>query len=1291
MRLAEMKRCLPSSLKDQIVCHDLYLIQTNRALTTEEHNCLNQLVQLIDGYGQKSQTMTLMEMKQSLKPSDLLLLPRRGTRSPWASKAGNVLSAILPELSCRIEKGLLINSLEARSRATARLKAAPCHDRMTEELFNSKTLSDYFNNEPIQTRQVNRIQLHQLEKFNHQWGLALSKEELQHLIDFYRKTKNQPTDLELMAFAQLNSEHCRHKVFNSNLSFNDKIKTPSLFALIKSTAKLSPLISAYKDNAAIFATRRLLNFHPAPTSYGNYAYKKQKTHLVFKAETHNHPTFVSPYPGAATGVGGEIRDELACGRGAHSKAGFVGFNVSELLIEHGLRWERDLSTPAGKANGLSIMTQAPLGGSNYGNEYGRPTLAGYFRTLCCIKDGIEFGYHKPLMLAGGWGEINANQLNKKITDPAALLIVLGEPALRIGIGGSSTSSLAGQDEQLDFASVQRDNAEMERRCAEVIRQCVLLEDRNPIQFIHDLGAGGIGNAIAELLKDNDYGGEINLDRIPIDDKTMIAREIWNNESQERFIIATSNLELFTTICQRENTPFAVIGSVNPSKHLRIISKEDKVIMDVPLKLLFPNQKPTKLANQTPPPKQDPAPPFLSPENLLKHSKEVLRLPAVASKSFLITIGDRSVGGLTAREQLVGPWQQPVSDYAATMADYESYGGEVCALGERSPVAVINPPAAARLALGEVITNLAASGIKEMKEIRLCANWMAAVDSDAQLYQLYRSVATITQELCPQLQLSIPVGKDSLFMKAEWDHNDKRHKVISPISLVMSGLAQVEDLRYSLSPQLEPTGQLWLVSLRAKPSRLGGSALYQSINYWEEETADLDDPQKLKKFFTFISELVHKQILSAYHDCSDGGIWAALCEMAFCTNCGIKAELNHLMKKEQGIYRALFNEELSALVQVRPDSQELFHQLANQYQISETLYPIGAPISQNKISICLEKKTLLETEMTELRSIWHSLSDSIRHQRDNPICVSQEALIQSIKEEKGLQERLSFDLQQKYQSIAIYSQSKPRVAILRTQGINGQREMAVAFTRAGFSADDIHINDLLHHRNKGLKDYKGLVFCGGFSYGDALGAGSGWAAQILLNSYLRQQFETFFHRQDSFTLGVCNGCQALAKMAAIIPGANWQCDFLPNQSSRFEARTIMVTIPDSPSIFFRDMTTSLLPVTSAHAEGRASFSSEAQAAKIISNHQAAMFYADSQGEVTQNYPFNPNGSTNAIAALTTEDGRVTIMMPHPERVLRRLAQNWRKPTINKMKKAIDDYSGDSSAWFALFLNARLWVS
>ena len=511
----------------------------------------------------------------------------------------------------------------------------------------------------------------------------------------------------------------------------------------------------------------------------------------------------------------------------------------------------------------------------------------------------------------------------------------------------------------------------------------------------------------------------------------------------------------------------------------------------------------------------------------------------------------------------------------------------------------------------------------------------------------------------------------------------------PFSLVMSGLAQAQDLRYGLSPQLEPTGQLWLVSLRTKPSRLGGSSLYQSINYWEEETADLDDPQKLKDFFAFISELVHKQILSAYHDSSDGGIWASLCEMAFCANCGIKAELSQLMKKEKDIYRALFNEELGALVQVKPASEELFHRLANRYQLSK--YPIGIPVSQNKISICSEGKTLLEAKMTELRSIWHGLSDSIRYQRDNPSCVSQEASIQSIKEEKGLQEKLSFDLQQKYQSIAIYSQSKPRVAILRTQGINGQREMAMAFTRAGFSADDIHINDLLNHRDKGLKDYKGLVFCGGFSYGDALGAGSGWAAQILLNSYLRQQFETFFHRQDSFTLGVCNGCQTLAKMAEIIPGADWQCDFLANQSSRFEARTIMVSIPASPSIFFRDMTTSLLPVSSAHAEGRASFSSEAQAAKILSSRQVAMFYADSHGKATQSYPFNPNGSTNSIAALTTEDGRVTIMMPHPERVLRRLAQNWRKPAISKTKKAMDDYSSDSSPWLALFLNARLWVS
>lgn len=1266
-------------------------------MTKEEKDCLKQLTQLLDGYGKPSKIMSLAEMAQSLQETDLLLLPRRGTRSPWASKAGDIFSAILPNLRCRVEKGVLISDSKAPIpeglvSIPKRLASIPAYDRMTEELFNSDELPGYFDEEVVESGTVSSIAPDQLKRINREWGLALSHEELQDLADFYHKARRQTTDLELMAYAQLNSEHCRHKVFNSQLRFNGKAKADSLFSLIKSTSKLSPLISAYKDNAAIFETRTTdWDFHPAPIAYGHYSHKKQKTHLVFKAETHNHPTFVSPYPGAATGVGGEIRDELACGRGAHSKAGFVGFNVSELNIMASARkWERGLGTPIGKASGLGIMLQAPLGGSNYANEYGRPNLAGYFRTLSCVKDGIEFGYHKPLMLAGGWGEIHSNQLNKKITDPAALLIVLGEPALRIGMGGSSTSSRASQDEQqqLDFASVQRDNAEMGRRCAEVIQQCAQLGDKNPIQFIHDLGAGGVGNAIAEVLKDNDCGGEIQLEKIPIADKTMIAREIWNNESQERFIIATADPELFANICRRENAPFAIIGKVNSSKRLRLITKEDEPLMDAPLELFFPNRPLTRSGN---PPKgrSIAEPPKFSEKELEAHATDVLRLPAVASKSFLITIGDRSVGGLTAREQLVGPWQQPVSDYAATMADYESYHGEVCALGERSPVAVINAPAAARLAVGEVITNLAASGIKQIKDIRLCANWMAAVDDGDQLHQLYQSVWEVTQELCPELELSIPVGKDSLFMKAEWEEEEQKYRVISPVSLVMSGLAQVRDLRYGLSPQLDESGELWLIALRAEPSRLGGSALYQSINHWSGETPNLDEPKKLKDFFSLISELTRHQVLSAYHDCSDGGIWAALCEMAFTANCGLKIELDSLMEKEKSIYSALFNEELGALVQVKPDRKELFHQLAKKYQLD--VHPIANPVAKDEISIRLEEKLLLTKKMTELRSDWHGLSDVIREGRgDNPDCVRNESIIRLNKREPGLREEVAFDLKEKYQSITAYSRSKPRVAILRTQGINGQREMAAAFSRAGFSAHDVHMNDLLQQREKGLKDYKGVVFCGGFSYGDALGAGSGWAAKILLNPYLREQFETFFHRKDSFTLGVCNGCQTLAKMARLIPGANWQCDFLPNESRRFEARTVMVKIPSSPSIFFSGMEESLLPVASAHMEGKASFSSENQAKKIQENHQVALFYADSEGQPTQYYPFNPNGSTQAIAALTTKDGRATVLMPHPERVLRRLAQNWRKPEIHAMKKAADDYASDSSPWFAMFLNARLWV-
>lgn len=1396
-------------------CQDFYLLRTHRPLEEDERKQLHTLNQI--AHNGESDIKPLEDfVKGSMDTMSFFILPRAGTRSPWSSKAQAILKELFPPVETRIEKGWRWTvNLDAEWEDVLGTFA---RDRMTESVFTAQELLHFFDapSLPTATRSIAMTERTTLKRMNAEWGLALSEQELDYLMDVYRELGRPATDAELMAFSQLNSEHCRHKVFNSALSFNRTKMPATLFAMIKSTsaAAAAGLISAYEDNAAIFATRTAQGFHPLAEACGLYHERQETNHLVFKAETHNHPTFVSPHPGAATGIGGEIRDELACGRGARTKAGFVGFSVADLSLPWSLPNETKAGEAPNKARGMDIMLEAPLGGSTYGNEFGRPCLGGYFRTLNCVKEGVYFGHHKPIMLAGGWGEIASAQVKKEIdvSQGPVHLIVLGEPALRIGLGGSSVSSMKSSDdnEELDFASVQRDNAEMERRCAEVIYQCTQYGDENPIQFIHDVGAGGVGNALTELLKDNDCGGEVHLEKIPIADESMSPLEIWNNESQERFVLAVGekNLQLFDKLARREDAPYAVVGRVK-SKQLKVMREEgeDKKqtsIIDLPLHSLFPEEelhlsaeipaqhapayqalrqqryqlsaeiqhKKKDGASSAPPftretaqpaarksdpdeaaPQASSASSYVKPqprraeseyanslisgaptdtdkkaESITATAIDILRLPAVASKSFLITINDRSVGGLTAREQLIGPWQQPVSDYAATLQDYHSHAGEVCALGERTPVAVLNPPAAARLALAEVITNLAAAGIKDLKDIRLCANWMAAVEDKGQLYALYESVRTVTQELCPQLQLAIPVGKDSLFMRAEWTEpteeatlgdettaeerekamaeegattkegkeakkgtgaekrKEKLVRVISPISLVMSGLAPVADVRLGVTPQLSKKGILYLVSLQSKGEarqlRMGGSAYTQLRDHWEGETPDLDEASRLRIFFEFISGLTQRRIITAYHDISDGGLWGTLCEMAFATNCGLNIEMSGLAKQRKEIHQQLFNEELGAVIQVSPAMEEAFQQEAAKFEMM--IHSLGAPNAEDLIHLTWWDELVLEEKMTRLRLHWHSVSDNIRILRDEDSCVQQEQDLQQNYAYPGLREDFDYaQLQEKTKSIAILNKEKPRVAILRTHGINGQREMAAAFSQAGFSAYDVHINDLLNGDKMSWADYKGAVFCGGFSYGDALGAGSGWAASILLNMRLREQFEQFFARPDTFTLGVCNGCQALAKMEEIIPDADWHCEFKPNQSQRFESRTVMMKVAKSKSIFLQGMEGSLLPIAAAHGEGRAVFHSSAQVDTLNKKQQAALFYANSQGRITQQYPLNPNGSARAIAGITSADGRVTLMMPHPERVFRRAAQTWRNPAAEWNEQ-------DTSPWHTIFLNARLWV-
>ena len=1222
-------------------------------------------------------------------------------------------------------------------------------------------------------KKVNMDDLAKLQVVNREWGLAISPDELEYLRDVYRKLGRSATDAELMMFAQINSEHCRHKIFNAAIITDDSAAKsesqngyrPTMFGLIKKTSRESPagLVSAYTDNAAIFATTEVSAFNRYEGDRSSeYKHREQKRHLIFKAETHNHPTFVSPFPGAATGVGGEIRDELACGIGGRTKAGFAGFSVSDLLLDsNNYDWEQDFGYLFGKASAKQIMLEAPLGSSRYANEFGRPTLAGYFRTLSCERDGIKYGYHKPIMLAGGWGEISDDQAIKPEEIKAGMsLVLMGEPALRIGIGGGSISSLKSsgskQNIELDFASVQRDNAEMEKRCAEAIEACSRLGDKNPIIFIHDLGAGGLGNAVAELLKDGKCGGDVVLSDIPIADNSMSPAEVWSNESQERFLLAVDPklLGKFKKICQRENAPYKVIGATNKSGELRLMQQDNKDNRDddainLPLDVLFPKTPKEIIISYTPVKTKDFEMPNIS--EISEYAEKVLQLPAVASKGFLITIGDRFVGGLTAREQMVGPWQVPINDYAATLADFSGFGGEAAAIGERTPLAILNPKAAVRMALAEVITNLAASGIKKLQDIKLCANWMAASNEDGQMANLYEGVRTLTEEMCQALGLAIPVGKDSLFMSASWD----KQNVISPLSLIMSGLAPLTDVRLGVDPLLHTdtyknaggnetadgsnsllhtdtyknidgsksllqtdtyknTGAdnsllhtdtyknmlpaLWLVSARHGSNRLGGSALAQVMQQWEGETADIESPKDIANFFSFVSGAVQDKLLLAYHDVSDGGLWTTLSEMAFASNCGLSIDLTGMMKQQQDEYTALFGEEAGAVIQVAPENEDKVLERGKQHNL--TLHKLGVPTNENKIKIIYAKRTLIDKKMSEMRSLWNKVSDGMRELRgDNKLCVKQESSLIEDFSYKGIQENLKFDMTGKYlsyQSIKPLSKSRPKVAILRNQGVNSNIETALAFHNAGFEAVDVHINDLGGNGSDKLKRYKGAILCGGFTYGDSMGAGVGWAASILYNPKLKEEFQQFFQRKDTFTLGICNGCQVLAYLQKIIDGADWNCRFKRNESSRFEdrrfidnrfeARTVMVKICKSPSIFFSGMEGSVIPVASAHGEGMATFDSSEDGERVLNNEQAAMVYTDGEGNDNPAYPLNPNGSEHGIAGMTSKDGRVTLLMPHPERTLRRVNQCWHDKSATAMQRKAEV----ATPWQAMFYNARLWV-
>ncbi len=1190
-----------------------------------------------------------------------LVVPRPGTISPWSSKASDIVHNAGLDKVRRIERGVayFVDGVNETSSAIDDI----LHDRMTETvLVDFESASELFDEH--RPKEFSRVDIltgkHSLIEANHELGLALAEDEIDYLFKAYSELGRNPTDVELMMFAQVNSEHCRHKIFNADWKIDGKPQPKSLFKMIKNTYEKGgeDVLSAYHDNAAVLRGPKAGRFFAS--NDGSYAYHQEPVHTVIKVETHNHPTAIAPIPGAATGVGGEIRDEAATGRGAKSKMGLTGFTVSNLEIPGAMRpWEKPYGKPDRIVSPLDIMLEGPIGGASFANEFGRPNLMGYFRTYQQECQGSVWGYHKPIMIAGGLGNIRDQHIEKNRLPVGSSIVVLGGPAMLIGLGGGAASSvnIGTSHEDLDFASVQRGNGEIERRAQEVIDSCWSLGDDNPIVTIHDVGAGGLSNALPELVHDSKRGARFELRDIPSAEPGLSPLEIWCNEAQERYVLGVSpaDLQRFKKICQRERCPFAVVGTVTKDEQLVLNdSLFDNQPIDLPMNVLF--GKPPKMTRKFKRRELKSSALDLDSIDLDDAVERVLKLPAVGSKKFLITIGDRTVGGLVTRDQMVGPWQVPVSDVAVTAVAFDSNAGEAVAMGERSPLAIINPAAAARMAVGETITNILAADVKKLSDIKLSANWMAAAGYKAEDQNLYDSVKAIGEEFAPELGLTIPVGKDSLSMRTTWD--DK--SVTSPVTLIISGFSPSGDVAKTLTPQLNLTGdtELVLLDLSEGSPRMGGSALAQVYNQLGNETPDAN-AVTLKRFFENLTELKSTGKILAYHDRSDGGLLTTVLEMAFASRCGLDLDITRL---EGSTLEKLFNEELGGVVQVKKsDLGEVLR------QFDGYAYQIGSPKPYQHIDI-VDGQTKFSKSRAELEKMWADTSYQIQKLRDNPSTAEQEFASISDDNDPGLSPEVNFDLENKTYK------NRPKVAILREQGVNGHVEMAAAFDKAGFTSVDVHLSDIITNRTN-LNDFVGLAACGGFSYGDVLGAGEGWAKTILFNNELRDKFKHFFERTDTFSLGVCNGCQALAALKELIPGAeNWPT-FLRNDSEQFEARVVLTEINDTPSIFFKGMSGSVLPIPVAHGEGKAQFMNDRQASSAL----VAMRYVDNHGKPTEAYPANPNGSPNGITALTTPDGRATILMPHPERVFQTRQLSWHP----------DDWQADSP-WLKIFQNARQWV-
>ena len=1300
--LAKLQAVCPDI--QSFTAHHIYLLASEQPLTSADQKRMAQLLDV-----QSSPAAT------AAAGVSCVVSPRMGTVSPWASKATDIARNCgfkLRRLERLTEFHLQSLKPSLSASVTSALQAL-LHDRMTESVWpnrqDAQSLLTSLPAQPLAFVDVKQGGRAALVKANTDEGLALADDEIDYLLQAFKQLDRNPSDAELMMFAQANSEHCRHKIFNAEFIVDGQAQSHSLFGMIRNTHQLNPqhTVVAYADNAAVMKGHRVETFSAPLTGFmPRYDKGQGVQHVLMKVETHNHPTAISPYPGASTGAGGEIRDEGATGRGAKPKAGLTGFSVSKL-------WGSTLGQPAHMASALDIMTEGPLGGAAFNNEFGRPNLLGYFREYEQVVDGVQRGYHKPIMLAGGLGVIRQELTHKIEFPPGTLLIQLGGPGMRIGMGGGAASSLASGTNSvaLDFDSVQRGNPEIQRRAQEVINHCNALGPMTPILAIHDVGAGGLSNAFPELVNDAGRGARFDLRQVPLEESGLSPKEIWSNESQERYVLAIdpSSLDQFKSFCERERCPFAVVGVASATRKLVVSQKPLDTPVNMPLEVLL--GKPPKMLRDVQRVQRQSPPLNLSDVRLQDAVIQVLSHPTVASKRFLITIGDRTVGGLSHRDQMVGPWQVPVADCAVTLADFKGMAGEAMSLGERSPLAALNAPASGRMAVAEAITNILAAPI-ELGKLKLSANWMAACGEPGEDAALFDTVQAVGMQLCPELGISIPVGKDSLSMKTRWQDQGQTKQVTSPVSLVITAFASLADVRGTLTPQLnaEDDTSLILIDLGQGQHRMGASILAQVLNQAGGDVPDLDDAQDLIKLVHAVNDLRQQGLLLAYHDRSDGGLWATVCEMAFAGHVGVALNIDLLVNEGDGIQdsradhgdsknwaqqvsvrrderslQALFNEELGVVVQVRGSERDRVMQVLRQHGLSKHSHVIGKTRPAHsevqrgvgQVSVWRDAKEIFSADLQDLHQVWDSVSWKIARERDNPATADAEHAAAGDPQDPGLHLHLSAGALDNVAAPYV-GQSRPRVAILREQGVNSHVEMAYAFTEAGFEAYDVHMTDLQQGRAN-LKDFKGLVACGGFSYGDTLGAGIGWARSITFNPVLAAQFQSFFDRSDTFGLGVCNGCQMFAELASLIPGAEHWPRFTTNQSERFEARLSMVEVLDSPSLFFQGLAGSRLPIAVAHGEGFANFEKRGDPTQAI----AAMRFVNNHGLATEAYPFNPNGSPQGLTAVTTPDGRFTAMMPHPERVFRQLQFSWAPGHADAKPE-------DLSPWIRLWRNARRWV-